>query len=65
MLAAELRLHGVHALLLERDAEPTRVVRALGLNARSVEEMDSRGLLDRLLALGGAVIHSSRSRPTG
>jgi rifampicin monooxygenase len=52
MLAGELRLHGVHALVLERDAEPTRVVRALGLHARSVEVMDQRGLLERFLALG-------------
>ena len=52
MLAAELRLHGVHALVLERDAEPTRVVRALGLHARSIEVMDQRGLLERFLALG-------------
>jgi rifampicin monooxygenase len=52
MLASELRLHGVHALVLEKDAEPTRVVRALGLHARSVEVMDQRGLLERFLALG-------------
>jgi 2-polyprenyl-6-methoxyphenol hydroxylase-like FAD-dependent oxidoreductase len=52
MLASELRLHGVHALVLEKDAEPTRVVRSLGLHARSIEVMDQRGLLERFLALG-------------
>ncbi|MFX0578055.1 rifampin monooxygenase [Nocardia nepalensis] len=52
MLASELRLHGVHALVLEKEAEPTRVVRALGLHARSIEVMDQRGLLERFLALG-------------
>jgi 2-polyprenyl-6-methoxyphenol hydroxylase-like FAD-dependent oxidoreductase len=52
MLAGELRLHGVQVLVLERDAEPTRVVRALGLHARSIEVMDQRGLLERFLALG-------------
>jgi rifampicin monooxygenase len=52
MLAAELRLHGVAVLVLERDAEPTRVVRSLGMHARSVEVMDQRGLLERFLALG-------------
>ena len=52
MLASELRLHGVHALVLEKDAEPTRIVRSLGLHARSVEVMDQRGLLERFLALG-------------
>ncbi|GAA2417854.1 rifampin monooxygenase [Nonomuraea africana] len=52
MLASELRLHGVHALVLEKEAEPTRYVRALGLHVRSVEVMDQRGLLERFLALG-------------
>ncbi|MEU3983730.1 rifampin monooxygenase [Streptomyces sp. NPDC026672] len=52
MLAGELRLHGVHVLVLEKDAEPTRIVRSLGLHARSVEVMDQRGLLERFLAVG-------------
>ncbi|NED97318.1 rifampin monooxygenase [Phytoactinopolyspora alkaliphila] len=52
MLASELRLHGVDALVLEKDTEPTRIVRALGLHARSIEVMDQRGLLERFLALG-------------
>ena len=52
MLASELRLHGVRALVLEKDAEPTRIVRALGLHARTIEIMDQRGLLARFLALG-------------
>ncbi|ONI78969.1 FAD-dependent oxidoreductase [Actinosynnema sp. ALI-1.44] len=52
MLAAELRLHGVRVVVLERDAEPTKVVRAMGLHVRSIEVMDQRGLLDRFLALG-------------
>ncbi|MBB3084033.1 rifampin monooxygenase [Geodermatophilus sabuli] len=52
MLAGELRLHGVRVLVLEKEAEPTRVVRALGLHARSIEVLDQRGLLDRFLPLG-------------
>src|SRR5918996_325830 len=52
MLASELRLHGVQAVVLEKDQEPTRVVRSLGLHARSIEVMDQRGLLERFLALG-------------
>src|SRR5215208_2480443 len=52
MLASELRVHGVRVLVLEREAEPTRVVRALGLHARSIEVLDQRGLLDRFLPLG-------------
>jgi len=52
MLASELRLHGVRTLVLEKDAEPTRIVRSLGLHARSIEVMDQRGLLQRFLDLG-------------
>ncbi|MBB5802433.1 2-polyprenyl-6-methoxyphenol hydroxylase-like FAD-dependent oxidoreductase [Saccharothrix ecbatanensis] len=52
MLAAELRLQGVNVLVLEKDQEPTKVVRSLGLHARSIEVMDQRGLLERFLALG-------------
>ena len=52
MLASELRLHGVHALVLERETEPTGHARALGLHVRSIEVMDQRGLLERFLALG-------------
>ncbi|PWK82183.1 2-polyprenyl-6-methoxyphenol hydroxylase-like FAD-dependent oxidoreductase [Lentzea atacamensis] len=52
MLAGELRLHGVRVVLLERDEEPTKVVRALGLHARSIEVLDQRGLVDRFLELG-------------
>lgn len=52
MLACELRLHGVNVLVLEKEQEPTRVVRSLGLHARSIEVMDQRGLLERFLALG-------------
>ncbi|MBH0777764.1 rifampin monooxygenase [Nocardia bovistercoris] len=52
MLAAELRLHGVRTLVVEKEAEPTGHVRALGLHMRSIEIMDQRGLLERFLALG-------------
>lgn len=52
MLAAELRLHGVHVVVLEKDAEPAPFVRALGLHVRSIEVMDQRGLLERFLAHG-------------
>jgi 2-polyprenyl-6-methoxyphenol hydroxylase-like FAD-dependent oxidoreductase len=52
MLASELRLQGVHVLVLERDPEPTPVVRALGMHVRSMEVLDQRGLLAPFLALG-------------
>lgn len=52
MLAAELRLHGVDVVVLERDERPTPMVRSLGLHPRSIEVLDQRGLLDRFLAHG-------------
>ncbi|KAB1144727.1 rifampin monooxygenase [Streptomyces luteolifulvus] len=52
MLAGELRLHGVHTLVLEKETEPTGLSRSRGLHARSIEVMDQRGLLERFLALG-------------
>ncbi|WP_414166647.1 rifampin monooxygenase [Streptoverticillium reticulum] len=52
MLASELRLHGVHVVVLEKETEPTPFVRALGLHVRSIEVMDQRGLLERFLENG-------------
>ncbi|MBA9043820.1 rifampin monooxygenase [Streptomyces griseofuscus] len=71
MLAAELRLHGVRTVVLEKDTEPTRIVRALGLHARSIEVLDQRGLLERFLAegkkypLGGFFAGIRKPSPTG
>lgn len=59
MLAAELRLHDVRVLVLEKDAEPvSSFVRVVSLHVRSLELMAMRGLLDRLLERG-------RQRPIG
>ncbi|GAA2193828.1 rifampin monooxygenase [Streptomyces bangladeshensis] len=52
MLAAELRLHGVHVVVLEKRTERTEQSRGQGLHTRSVEMMDQRGLLDRFLTAG-------------
>jgi len=49
MLASELRLAGVHVVVLEKLPEPTAESRGRGLHVRSVEVMDQRGLLDRFL----------------
>jgi len=51
-LAGELRLHGLRVVVLERDTEPTKVVRSLGIHARTIELLDQRGILDRFLAAG-------------
>ncbi|WP_020671042.1 rifampin monooxygenase [Amycolatopsis nigrescens] len=58
MLAAELRLHDVRVLVLEKETEPVSFVRIVGLHIRSLELMAMRGLLDRLLEHG-------RKRPAG
>lgn len=51
-LASELHLLGVDTLVIEQDAQPSPVVRGLGLHARTVEIMDQRGIADRFLAAG-------------
>ncbi|MBF6541881.1 rifampin monooxygenase [Nocardia brasiliensis] len=58
MLAAELRLHGVRVLVLEKETEPASFVRIVSLHMRSLELMAMRGLLDRILEHG-------RRRPLG
>ncbi|NYD34143.1 FAD-dependent oxidoreductase [Actinomycetospora corticicola] len=45
MLAAELRLHGVDVVVLEKRASATWRAGGLGLHVRSVELLDQRGLL--------------------
>ncbi|SNY68358.1 FAD-dependent monooxygenase [Paractinoplanes atraurantiacus] len=58
MLAAELRLHEVRVLVLEKETGPVSYARIVGLHIRSIELMAMRGLLDRLLPHG-------RRRPAG
>jgi 2-polyprenyl-6-methoxyphenol hydroxylase-like FAD-dependent oxidoreductase len=58
MLAAELRLHDVRVLVLEKETEPASYARIVGLHIRSLELMAMRGLLDRMLEHG-------RRRPPG
>ncbi|GIF20564.1 2-polyprenyl-6-methoxyphenol hydroxylase-like FAD-dependent oxidoreductase [Actinoplanes tereljensis] len=50
MLAAELRLHGVQVLVLEKETEPASFVRIVGLHIRTIELMAMRGLLERIRA---------------
>ncbi|MFI7606376.1 FAD-dependent monooxygenase [Micromonospora sp. NPDC049366] len=57
-LAAELRLHDVRVLVLEKDTEPASFVRIVGLHIRSLELMAMRGLLERIRERG-------RQRPAG
>ncbi|XXY43523.1 rifampin monooxygenase [Sorangium sp. So ce260] len=58
-LAAELRLHDVRVLVLEKEPVPvSSFVRIVSLHIRSIELMAMRGLLDRILERG-------RRRPVG
>ncbi len=58
MLAAEMRLHNVRVLVLEKETEPTSFVRIVGLHIRSIELMAMRGLLER-------IAEHARQRPAG
>ncbi|MDX8035383.1 rifampin monooxygenase [Lentzea sp. BCCO 10_0856] len=59
MLAAELRLHDVRVLVLEKEpGSASSFVRIVSLHIRSLEIMAMRGLLDRFLERG-------RQRPVG
>ncbi|MEU7878946.1 rifampin monooxygenase [Microbispora bryophytorum] len=57
-LAAELRLHDVRVLVLEKETEPKSFVRIVGLHIRTIELMAMRGLLERIAQHG-------RRRPAG
>ncbi len=57
-LAAELRLHDVRVLVLEKDTAPVSFVRIVGLHIRSIELLAMRGLLERVRA-------HARQRPAG
>lgn len=53
MLAGELALAGVDVAIVERRADQSFTgSRALGLNARTLELLDQRGIVDRFLAAG-------------
>ncbi|GLZ78800.1 monooxygenase [Actinorhabdospora filicis] len=58
MLAAELRLHEVSVLVLDKDTEPVSFARIVALHVRSIELLAMRGLLD-------AVAGHGRRRPAG
>ena len=53
MLAGELALAGVDVAIVERRASPDLIGRrAGGLHARTIEELDQRGIADRFLSQG-------------
>jgi 2-polyprenyl-6-methoxyphenol hydroxylase-like FAD-dependent oxidoreductase len=55
LLAAELAMRDVRVVVLERHVARPDFVRAFNLNARSLEILDRRGIVDRFLAEGPKV----------
>ncbi len=59
MLAAELALAEVDAVVVEQRAQPVHAVRSRGLQARTIEVLDQRGVGERFVSRGqpAQVIH--------
>ncbi|OBI87253.1 FAD-dependent oxidoreductase [Mycobacterium asiaticum] len=55
MLACELAMRGVRVAVLERRQQSTNITRAFAIHARTLELLDSRGLVDDVLKRGFAV----------
>ncbi len=57
LLAGDLAERGVSCTVLERHTEPanTATTRAFAVHARTLEQLDARGLADRLIATGSTV----------
>lgn len=51
-LAAELALAGVPCTVLEKRSTTPNITRAFGVNARTLEQLDARGLADEVIARG-------------
>ncbi|BBG00197.1 MULTISPECIES: FAD-dependent oxidoreductase [Pseudonocardia] len=52
LLAGDLAEAGVRVTVLERRTEASGLTRAFAVHARTLEQLDARGLADRLVALG-------------
>jgi len=55
LLAGDLAAAGVRVTVLERRREESNLTRAFVVHARTLEQLDARGLADRLLATGTRV----------
>src|SRR3712207_3387845 len=54
-LAGDLAAAGVRTVVLERRAETSNLTRAFAVHARTLEQLDARGLADELVPTGAAV----------
>jgi 2-polyprenyl-6-methoxyphenol hydroxylase-like FAD-dependent oxidoreductase len=55
LLAGDLAAAGVSCTVLERRATGSNLTRAFGVHARTLEELDARGMADELVATGAQV----------
>src|SRR5215472_12949333 len=55
MLAGDLARAGVSCAVFERRPERSGLTRAFGVHARTLEQLDARGVADELIALGTPV----------
>ena len=55
MLAADLAAAGVPVKVLERRTEESNLTRAFAVHARTLEQLDARGLADGLVPTGTTV----------
>jgi 2-polyprenyl-6-methoxyphenol hydroxylase-like FAD-dependent oxidoreductase len=55
LLAGDLARAGVNCVLLERRAERSGLTRAFAVHARTLEQLDARGVADELIASGAPV----------
>jgi 2-polyprenyl-6-methoxyphenol hydroxylase-like FAD-dependent oxidoreductase len=55
LLAGDLARAGVSCAVLERRAERSGLARAIGVHARTLEQLDARGVADQLVASGTPV----------
>jgi 2-polyprenyl-6-methoxyphenol hydroxylase-like FAD-dependent oxidoreductase len=65
MLACELRLGGVGALVLERQPRLGDVPKANGFSGQILDVMRHRGLLERVEAVGNGPVHPAPAIPFG
>ncbi|HEY6423422.1 MAG TPA: FAD-dependent monooxygenase [Pseudonocardiaceae bacterium] len=62
-MAAELRYHGARARLVDARSGRAHESRAFGVQARTLELLQSRGLADELIARGRTNLHMVRHSP--
>jgi 2-polyprenyl-6-methoxyphenol hydroxylase-like FAD-dependent oxidoreductase len=55
MLAGDLARAGVHCVVLERHDQRSGLARAFAVHARTLEQLDARGVADELIASGATV----------